>query len=222
MTDVAHLDLQYVILPARPPKRFARMELYNAVYDFWEHVWSETLRAGAVPDPHWRDGFLRQDFVTALLSGSEIVAAHLYGLVNLESHAIRKDSYFEILPPAAFAYLADKDYALAMTMEYLCVNPAYRRRGGTLSLADVLLGLGMRFATERGVDCCMGTPIKATKLDHVCKLFGGVVVLDDLERYGYELNFMVVDTTQVRSHPDPATGSAVARVWDARLDLTTR
>jgi hypothetical protein len=213
--------LRYVILPGRPGRGFAHLDLWDRVYDFWEALWDETFRTGALPDPHWRDAFLRQDRIVALLHGDEIAAVHLYSFLPLQSRAIRKNSYFEIFPPEAFEHFAATGYAVGMTMEYLGVGRGFRKDGGSLSLADVLLGLGCHLARELGIDCCLGTPIKATKLDESGKAFGGYVVVDGIERYGYPINFMVVATSRLQPHPDPMVDRAIAELWETRRDLTT-
>ena len=217
MFDVDRLS--YVVLPGRPGRGFEHLDLYDRVYEFWDALWDETFRNGAAPDPHWRDAFLRQDRIVALLHADEVAAVHLYSFLPLQSRAIRKNSYFEILPPEAFDHLAGTGYTVGVTMEYLGVGQDFRRRGSPVSLADVLLGLGFRLAKELGIECCLGTPIKATKLDESGKLFGGYVVVDGIERYGYQLNFMVVPMNRVGPHPHPIVNQAIERLWATRRDL---
>jgi hypothetical protein len=122
MNAPASDGLQYVILPGKPSKRFAAIDLYNAIYDFWEQLWDAAFRQSGTPDPHWRDAFLKQDVLVALLRDETIVGSHSYTFYNLAAHATRKDSYFAILPPAVFEYLSAQKYVLVETMEYLCIN----------------------------------------------------------------------------------------------------
>ena len=194
---------QYVIVPANPPRNCTFLSLHNKIYEFWDKTWTEAFAKTGAPNEMWHENFLRQDLITAILDGNEVVGCHLYTLYNVNSLAAISNEYFHYFTESSLGTLKENGMPHIMSMEYLCVNPLYRKSISQVPFGEVLIGLGAEVTDAVGYNCCLGTTIDEAKVDLMAQQFGGISIQDSIKKYGYSLRLMVIPMKGRKHHPNP-------------------
>jgi len=213
---------QYIIMPARLPKGADFANVHNTVFSFWKSTWTKAFLASGDPDTHWQEQFNNYDLVTAVLVGRDVVGCHLYTFHNLKSLAALHGDYLRYLPQESLNILDNSNINFVMSMEYLCIDPKWRRTTAGVALSDVVTGLGFILAEKWGCQHCVGTIIKGTKVDLIGKRFGGKVVNSSIKKYGYDLCLMVIDLADKRKHPDDDISRLIDSLWKSREDYVEK
>jgi len=204
------------------PKHATYLNEYNAVFRFWDSVWTQTFNETGAPEKHWHDHFMRQDVIVALMSGDEVIGAHLYTLYNLNTESAKHSDYFHYVSEDAIRKLRDQDVEVVMTLEYLCVNPAWRKNLQEVSVGGLLVSLGTCVGESLGADCGLGMPIGGTKVDKMGLNIGAYTIQDNIKKFGYELKLMFVPTRPRVISQDPMTRDLTDFLWERRIDYSGR
>ena len=212
--------LRYVLLPGNPGPEFRHRPLYNSVYRFWRDVWSAVFTEAGNPAALVADDFMRQDYIPVILSGDQVVAAHFYTFFDLYNAVTRDHRYFSIFPPDVLSKLEDRRATYLMSMEFLTVNPEWRKAFVELSLAAVISSLGLRLMKTQGADAAIAPARKKTKVDQLAYLLGATCLKTDVSRGNLDCDLIAVFRDDVKPHTDPRVVSLVEDLWTARLDTT--
>jgi len=220
MSYKSDFQLTYCILPANPPRGATFIDLHNTIYEFWRSLWSQTFSQSGAPDKMWNENFLRQDFITAIMNDREIVGCHLYTLYNLDSKAALSSEYFHYFGKDSLEHLKKNAMGSVLSMEYLCVNPKYRKLVTNIPFGEIFIGLGSELTKTLGYDCCLGTTINGAKVDQMAELYGGYSIQEDIKKYGYTLRLMVIPMNKRVNHPNIEFSSLIQTLWEDRVDYT--
>jgi hypothetical protein len=212
--------LKYVILPGKVGSNSDCLRTHNLVFNFWENVWEETFSSTGAPKKHWKDHFLRQDMVCALMLGDEVVGCHLYTIYNLESSSTIKSEYFEYIAPETVQNMLQENINPMMSMEYLCVNKKFSVNTEKLGLGKLIISLGSFVSYSVGSKGAVGMPIDGRRVDKMAENVGAKVFQGGIEKYGYKLNFMVIPTHKITNSNDQLVAQYTDRLWTSRIDYS--
>jgi len=176
-------DFEYILLPGKVGSEFEATALHNELFDFWNEFWGEVLLE--VTGERRRltaDDFLRQDSFAVLMYQNQIIGIHAYSFFNLSSIASAQHSYFEKYFNKNFLKaLQTGNFQNIMTMEYFSVAKDWRAKRIGISLAKLIVVLGLRLARECNAD---GT-ITAARADvpaaNIARNLGAISLVDPIE-----------------------------------------
>ena len=205
---------RFVILPVKPRDSRGSLEDLNSIYKLWNTTHSAVTH-GAVH----ADQFLRNDVAVGIFSGPRAVACHLYGFFNIESEAARASKYFSAVNEATWDYLWRHEFKNLMSLEFLSVDPEFRKTNVGFSLGEVLIALGQRFVHATGLDACTGISRVDVKVERTAESLGFRTVQRGLQIYGYECSFQVSPWREVKPPSDPKVLEVVDQLWTRRADI---
>lgn len=215
-------DLQYVLLPGRFNPGFEGSALYDKAYDYWLKFWNQVYVDNGTTDQADGADFQRADIVALLISGDEIASMHLYSIVNLENAASSHYPYFAGEHGRSF-YEALKPLSLktAMTLEYLTVNPDWRKSKIGFSLTPVVCGLAYEIQKTLKVDVTLGRCRQDVRSHELMLERGGQILLPDIVMHKTSTHFCVLRLDDLKPHhPDPVVTNLTQSFWMNRRDLT--
>ena len=149
-------SLSYLIMPAKFSGTPPFLNLHNRIYEFWHQMFTDVLRSRDPQASVNPDHFIRQNRVAAIINNNDIVALHLYTFFNFSSVAARENPYFSDFTKSTWGYLEKENLKHVMTMEYLSVNPSYRKSKSGFSFGEIMVGLGFKIMKESQQDCTLG------------------------------------------------------------------
>lgn len=205
---------RFVILPVKPRDARGSFEDLNSIYQLWNSTHSAVTN-GAVH----ADQFLRNDVAVGIFSGPRAVACHLYGFFNIESEAARASRYFGSISESTWDYLWQHEFKNLMSLEFLSVDPEFRKSKVGFSLGEVLISLGQRFVMSTGLDACTGVSRVDVKVERTAESLGFRTVQRGLQIYGYECSFQVSPWREVKAPSDPQVLDVVNQLWATRADI---
>lgn len=214
--------LKYHVLPGRFRPGFAGADQYNMIYRYWTGFWDKVMSDLETPERIDPYEFLRSDFVTAITSGSEIVAVHLYSALNLEQACIASHPYFKGEQEERFLLaLRARDIRTVLTLEYLTVNPEWRKSKTGFSLAPVVVGLGYKIQNMLQIDSSLGRCRKDSGVDRLMTDVGGEAIFENVTMYNTLVDFCHVHRDHMRPHPDALVQARIDSLWRGRIDWTS-
>src|SRR5690606_38787220 len=107
-----------------------------------------------------------------------------------------------------------------MSMEYLTVDPAWRKRHTGVSLASVIVSLGTRIQRRAGMGASTGVAREDVGMDGLCRDIGGVEVASGHMLYNTPVSLMCMFTDRLRELPDPEERELTETLWQTRTDLS--
>ena len=217
-------ELAYVILPGKPSLGFKSIELYNAAFVYWKAFWGEILRdVGAPADALKADDFMRQDFITVLLVGAEIVGLHAYSLFDVRQQAPLEHTYFaKYFPESSLEKMLEGAPRSLMTMEYFSVSRAWRSAQAGVSLGAALAILGLRVAAVLDVDRIVTAARADVPAAAMAYELGAVPLAKDLEIFGKPTDIVCWRSELVSQSAYPEARALAERLWADRRDTTGR
>jgi hypothetical protein len=222
MEDLGPENFEYILMPGKVPVAFQEVDYHNRLFAFWKEFWGEVLLE--VTGERRRlsaDDFLRQDRFALIAHNDQIVGIHAYSFFNIDSDAALDHSYFEKYFNGEFvqALRARKVHSV-MTMEYFSVAKAWRGRRTGVSLAKVIVALGLRLARER--KAC-GT-ITAARADvpaaNIARKLGAISLVDPISVHGKPTELMLFPSEEIIESEDPKFKAYLDGLWYNRIDLT--
>lgn len=219
MKDVS--KLKYVILSGHFPKDPALHALHNKAFLYWKNFWNNVFKENGTNDQVNPDHFWRQDMVTILMNGEDIVALHLYSFFHLKSIAAKNHSYFvEGFNEEYFEKLNKRQGSSVMSLEYLTVAADWRKKDCGISLGSVFVGLACLHQKLHDVSVLIAPARVDVKVDRMMEEYGGEVIVGGLEMHNTPVSLMAIFNDKSKKHPDQNVNSAVEKLWKDRIDYT--
>lgn len=220
MIDLKSSDFEYYLLPGKAPVVGLDINLHNELFAFWREFWTETiLEVTGERRKLNTDDFVRQDCFAALKHGGKIVGIHSYSFFNITADASLDHSYFQKYFSNSFVTaLFNRNVSSVMTMEYFSVAKEWRGAKTKVSLAKLLVAMGLRLAAQRQVD---GT-ITAARADvpaaKIASSLGALPLVDPIEVHGKPTELMLFPVDAVREPDDLVFKSWINDLWARRID----
>ncbi|NJL24242.1 MAG: hypothetical protein HC902_03045 [Calothrix sp. SM1_5_4] len=215
-------NLQYVILPGRLELGSPWTDLQNRAYSYWVEFWNGVFKANKVEAPvNFKPAFFRMSAITVLLFENQIIGMHMYCFFNLEQLSHRDHEYFQSERGSRFIEILQKHgVSRIMSMEFLTVDPNWRKGSVGISLGAVLSSLGSRIQRAAGLEAATTIARKDLGVDAFARDFGFENVTEGLNMYNTPVVFQCLFTDKIRDLPDTDTRSYVDLYWRNRVDAS--
>lgn len=221
MNDLAKHGLKYHLLRAKPPFKSPSTPLHNKAFEFWVSQWTHELAKISPNEKLNADEFLRQDYMSVVTHGSEVVALHFYSLFDLAQDAARSHSYFGAsYSPRAMEALKKHGVRWAMSFEYFTVAPQWRGSAAGFSLAATLLGLGLKFFGELGADAALGICRIDLGVAKLCYSAGAVTLDSNQIIHGVACDLVGIMQGSQKPYRREEENLLADSLWSDRVDYT--
>ena len=212
-------DAKYYILSGKLSPDSQHFEIYKNTYELWTKTWKKVFGDVGSFEAFSPDDFYRQDYIPVIASGNEPIAAHFYSLFHIDNPAAMDHHYFEIFSEEVIASLRSRGIKKMMSMEFLTVNPEYRKTNTNISFAEIQIVLGSKLMSEINFDIALGVAIKAAKIDKMAIKLGfnvldshakrGNLVCDIVGRHSFSVGEIF--------HPNSELNSYIENLWSNRI-----
>lgn len=214
-------SLRYVVIPGKPSFGSPSVEIHNRAFEFWLKLWTDVLNKiskGEKPNP---DDFLRQDKISLLMRGDEVVALHAYTFFDLNQKAARSHSYFgHSYTEKAMKEMERLGARTAMSFEHFSVSPEWRSGAAGISVATTLLQLGFKTFGESQADIALGVCRVDVGVAKMCYDAGGVPLDKGLTLHGVPVDLVGILQGKQRLAKDQAENELANYFWQNREDYT--
>lgn len=220
-SNSAAATLQYTILPGHFHPGFHETSLYNRAFLYWRDFWNGVYRDNGSSDTINELDFLRTEMITVVTSGADVVAMHLYSVLNLEMASSPYHPYFNATGDTVFIdALREKGCRSAMPLEYLTIDEKWRKSKTGLSLSPVMIALGCRIQKELAIDAIIGRARSDIKINDRMIDAGSVILRAGVMMHNTPTDFCAIFLENQKEHPDPQVRDLVEKLWTQRTDLT--
>ena len=210
---------QYHVIKAHELKSPESIVLYNKAFHFWREFWSKVMADNGTDDQIDAYDFTRTEIVTVITYRSEIVAMHLYSILNIETDSIAYHPYFMGKEERVFFdELRKRRCKNAMPAEYLTVNEKFRKSVTGFSFAPIVSGLCYKVQRHFGVDATLGRCRQDRKVNERMLEVGGVTLKRDVMLHNTPTDFCAVFLKDLKEHPLPDVQAKVDQLWNSRID----
>lgn len=220
-------ELKYLVLPGHNQDMLSRKfldqwsQVYNIYFDTWKRSWEKTfkeLRSTATPQPN---DFLRQQVLAGLLYRDQMVGMLTNSFFDLRWKAHCDHPYFQFFPES-FKSLSDgKGVHRVMTMEYLYVDPLWRKTLQNVSLSEILPCLALKRSYFTDVDAVVGVARSDRKIDTMLYNRGAECVGSNIEIHNVKVDLIYFPRQKLlETSLDQEEDRYVEYFWENRLDLS--
>jgi hypothetical protein len=209
--------LRYVTLPGRCPRDFAAVDLHNHIYRYWETFWNQIFSEISPGEVVAQEDFFRQNVVSVLLDADKIVSVHLYSFFNLKSEAALAQPYFKKnYFQSDISQMLKRDVHTVMSMEYLTLDPKYRKSVVGFSMSELIIGLGFEVLKSSGQEAMIAPCRRDLKVDRMAEKFGAIPLGEEHIHHGVPVVNVITPLSLLRPHGDPFIAGAVEKIWAGR------
>ncbi len=214
-------ELQYYLLPSgNPPLHL--IAKHNQIHRFWKDAWLEILRTLNSDPGQLDDDFLRQDFIGAICSANEVISTHLYSFFSLKSDAAQQHRYLRSnYPSEFFTALTKLGVQTVMSMEYLLVNPKWRKKHGLIPLGEVTATLAFEVMRLYGIDCAIAPARRDHKVHEMAYKLGGECILANVTNHNVPCDLIAIRAAKAIC-PDSNVATLRDSLWKNRIHADIR
>jgi hypothetical protein len=212
--------LEYVLMPGRIEAGHPDLERHNRLYEFWKAIWGDFYRQAHSEETLKADDFVRADVAAGLFHEDRPVGVHLYTFFNLGSSAALDHTYWKSYSELDIAKLRRRDVRQVMTMEFFAMSPEWRKGLVGISLAEVLVGCGLKVFESSGAEAVATIARKDVKVPDIGVRYGFETLSADLERHNHPVDLIAMFRGKVKEHPSADVRDYVDRYWRRRQDST--
>lgn len=213
--------LEYIIIPGNLHHQPGLEALHQEAFNFWKTFWNDVFIQNGCPGDLNEDSFLRQNMICLLKSKDEIAAMHLYSFYNLESQACLNHSYIRgNFNEDYISKLRLSGIKYAMSLEYLTVNPNWRKRNVGVSLGDICAGLSGEVLKSVNYDSSIAPSRSDVGVTSMARDIGGEIVVAGIELHKTMCDLIAIRKSSVKNHPNADVNRWVRKFWNQRQDHT--
>lgn len=214
-------ELEYVIIPGRLHDRPDLEHIHSQAFLYWKAFWEDVFVQNGCPGHLNDDAFLRQNMICLLKNKNEIAGMHLYSFYNMNSPACQNHSYMKnSFNDYYLNSLSSAGVKYALSLEYLTVNPSWRKKHLGLSLGNVLLGLSNYVLKSINYDASIAPCRSDVGVTEMIRDIGGDVVVSGIEMHKTECDLIVIHEHKAKDHANEAVTKWVNNYWVQRTDHT--
>lgn len=186
---------------------------YQATFETWHRVWTETFKELGVEKKVHSDGFTRQDDIMAIFHGPICFAMLCFRRLDFSKFDYATDSYFEVWQPEDMKKLLRFGPKI-MTSCYLTVDHRYRSRITGVSFRNVLMDMMAKRIFDTDCDALAGIT-RRDKNVHATAYAQGAQMIRENMAYNTDadrVDLLVWPKIYLKPLPDPIT-----RKWSDTL-----
>jgi hypothetical protein len=210
------------LLPGRiPPHGSEFTALYNQAFFYWQNFWADLFEGNGCPEALAVDDFMRQDMICVLTVKNEIIGTLFISLNNLDNMAFFQHSYSKKNFTSEY-FQKIKAYGVSsiVALEYLTIDPKWRKRVIGLSTAHIIMGIGFAVFKALHIDAVICPARKDVKAADIVSSFGGEVIIPDILLHNTPCDFMLVRRKLLQPSADPQLARLTEALWLHRIDFT--
>ncbi len=212
-------NLKYVIFSGRNcPENY--LGEYNSVYKAWHKGWVSTfeeLKSEAIPTA---TDFLRQNIVGGVFHEDTVIGLQCYSFFQLGAQSHLDHSYFKTYPQQSLDALRVRGLTQLMTMEYLYVNPDWRRSLVGFSLADIICTLGLRIFKMTDAQALISITRNQRKVNDMLYNKGAYPLCDELTLHNVGVDIICFEKEKVVDNQTGLEASLTEKLWNQKQDVT--
>lgn len=205
-------EFRYLLLPSlNPPAEY--LAAHATIFSLWRTIWTEVFVGLNIDPAVLEDEFGRQDLICAIMHGEEPVAVHLYTFFAADCLAARAHTYLKQYPELFFERIAEKGLRKLMSMEYMAVNPAWRKGRSPVHMGAVLVGLAAEVTKLYQQDAAIAPARRDHKVNEIAFAFGGEAVLSNVINHNVPCDLLACRRENLVPHADPRIRGMVDSLW---------
>jgi hypothetical protein len=212
--------LEYTLFAGKGRGEITYPDLHNRVYGYWKRFWSEVYGQQGSLDAFHVEDFARQDIVAVLHDREKVVALHLYSVFQLDLLFTRDHNYFKFYPENFFAFMKEKGANVTLSLEYLTVDPEWRKSKLGLSLGEVMVGCAIEVARSLEVDAVIAPARTENKVNQMGYHFGIECFQGGITKRNFTVDLTAGFVDKLHANADTTIQSLSDHYWAKRQDLT--
>lgn len=222
MSTLLSHSLNYYETIGNPTRLAGHEGFHDRVYAFWKSFWISVLKQNETSHTPNPDNFYRQDYIGVFMHGDRIIAMHSHSFFDLRFLASREHSYFtDFFTHEYLASLVANGVHRVISMEMYSVDPEWRSSKLGVSLAAVMMGLGLKLAAESQVDGAVGIARMDLGVDRLVEKQGAVPLGSERMIYNTLCRQIFFHSKAIRPHPDEKVRSLTDFFWSNRIQATS-
>jgi len=219
MKNKALHNLQFYILPSADPLP-EYVEIHDRVFAFWMDSLRAAFRETNNDESALHDEFLRQDLITCICSGEDVVATLLLSRFSLNAEAARTFRYLtENYTELYFQKLKKEGVKSVISMQYLTVHPDWRKRKQPVQIAPALPALAQFVRDDIfPADALIGVARRDVKVNEQIYSLGGKCVVANVDSHNTPCDLIAMYAKDPQQYPSTAVRDLVQDLWENRID----
>ena len=217
-------NLQYYLLSATNPP-YSYVDLHDRAFCSWMETIQQAFEDAKHGDSsHLHDDFVRQNVVSCLCVGDEVVATFLHSFASIYTQATRTFRYMkESYPELFFQKLKKLNIKNVMTSHYLAVHPEWRKGRHDIQVATVMIGLAQRIRDLYEMDAFIGVYRRDRKVHDLAYALGGECIIANVSNHNTPCDLILMNKDTPYQYPSQEVEKQISRLWKNRIDtLNTR
>lgn len=205
--------LDYVVFSGHPNAEKYSPH-YRPVFNFWLAQWQKVfdqLGSNTVVDPI---DFWRQDKITAIVNGDEVVAINTLAHFTMDDVFIHP--YFADYTVEFFQFLKRQNIYRFQAMQYFMVNEQWRAQITKQNFSAIMVGLSLKQQRHNQLDASITLARKDVPVTSLGKKYGMLLPVRDITMH----NAPVSQLVHIKHQPFPKqdVNDAVDYLWNKRID----
>lgn len=211
--------MHYTLFAGRDLFHNKENEFRNQVFNLWNDTWQQVYQSSNSGYHLYADEFTRQDLIGAITIDGQVAAVHLYSFFDLSCDATMKMKYFDFFNENYWKTLKSRGVKNAMTMEFLTVNPKFRRKEIGIHLGKVITQTGGNLFNELGLDAIIAPARNDLKVNELAYDLGFSCIEANTIQRGFECDLIACFKGDLKSSSDPDVALLGAQLWENRTVL---
>jgi hypothetical protein len=166
------------------------------------------------------EDFIRQQFVTGLFVGDKPVSFHGYGLFDLEALPHLDLHYFHPFRSKALSELQLRNVKKVMTLEYLLLDPEFRKTKVGKSLASLVVSLSLRAFQTTSADAAIGVTRNDRGVNNMVYKKGAVCLEASSHLHNVTIDVVAFFKSQIVEDLQGQDFDLFQHIWNERMDRT--
>ncbi len=217
MRDPSLRELSYYVMPTKDPVP-AFVAVHDKAFDFWMRSLGEAYRETGNDPKSLHDEFIRQDLVTCILHGEQVIAVLLLSFYSLEAKAARTYRYLaDNFSDLYFQRLKEDGMRNVLAMQYLAVHPDWRKSRREVHIASTITALAQRVRDEHGLDASICVVRRDIKVNELVYSLGGECIEANVENHHTRCDLTVIRADRPPRYPNVAVEKLTDSLWRDRI-----
>jgi hypothetical protein len=184
---------------------------YNNLFDLYDRLWKEAWTELGVSGQSMYDDLYRFDYKIGFFLKEVPIAFHAYQLFDLKRKADQHHTYFKRLPATIVEKLGEHSIRKVATMEYMAVDPDFRKTAGS-NVAEILVGFSTQFFAGMDVDGIITVTRNERRVHELCHKYGSTPLLSNFPFYNVATDIMLFSPHNYTLNPNPETQEKIDKL----------
>jgi hypothetical protein len=211
-------QVKYLVLPATAEQV---QEEYRPTLihlrQYWMAFWTELYKKlGSTDVPEFEE-FDRQDKITALLLGQNVVGMHL--LKGYARGDFETQPYFKPYPSEFFDGLRARSTKSILALQYFMVDQKFSRKATGVNFGAVIAALSLKYQVQESFDVSITIGRRDISVTDTAKKFGFVELAESTTLHNVPVSLLACFSP--KPYPENDVNVWADFFWQNRIDLVT-